>query len=72
MRTDQSVAELAEKLKTAFPEKENAEKIEEVKERARLAFEELEKLEEKEGKIASPVDPPAPVEAPATVLPTSE
>jgi len=75
MRTDQSVAELAEKLKTAFPEKENEDKIEEVKERARLAFEELEKLEEKDGKIAAPVDPPPPlVDAPVdpTVVPTSE
>jgi hypothetical protein len=75
MRTDQSVAELAEKLKTAFPEKENEQKIEEVKERARLAFEELEKLEEKEGNIAAPVAPPPPlVDAPGqpTAVPTSQ
>jgi hypothetical protein len=54
MRTDQSVAQLAEKLKEAFPEKENEAKIEAVKERAEAAFEELEKAEEAQQQAPAP------------------
>ncbi len=77
MRTDQSVAELADKLKEAFPDQENEDKIEAVKERAKAAFEELEKQEDAAGKIAGPETPPPPppaVEAPVepTAVPQSE
>lgn len=68
MQINQSVAELADKLKEAFPEKENADKIEAVKERAQAAFDELEKQEEAAGKIAGPQDPPVE----GTAVPVSE
>jgi hypothetical protein len=45
MKTDTSVAELAAKLEAAYPKEEEQDKVEAVKERARLAFEELEKME---------------------------
>lgn len=47
MPTDQSVAQLAEKLKAAHPEADDAEKIEKVRERAKAAFDELETMEAK-------------------------
>lgn len=47
MRTDQSVAELAEKLKQVTPESEDKEKkIQNVRDRAAAAFDELDKAEE--------------------------
>ncbi len=75
MRTDQSVADLAEKLQEAFPDKGNEDKIAAVKERAKAAFDELEKLEQADGKIAGPAEPaPPPIEAPVqeTAVPASE
>jgi hypothetical protein len=80
MRTDQSVAELAEKLEAAFPEEEHEEKIAEVKERARAAFEELEKLEQTggvappaDGGVAPTVDAPPPAEpVEPAAIPASE
>lgn len=48
MPTDQSVAQLAEKLKEAHPESDDAEKIEKVRERAKAAFDELESMEAKQ------------------------
>lgn len=47
MPTDQSVAQLAEKLKEAHPEADDAAKIEKVRERAKAAFDELESMEAK-------------------------
>lgn len=47
MPTDQSVAQLADKLKAAHPDSDDAKKIEAVKERAKLAFDELEAMEAK-------------------------
>lgn len=74
MRTDQSVAELAARLKEAFPDEEHEDEIADVKERAKAAFEELEKMEEAhEEKVAGPDPVPPPVEPDekATVVPTS-
>jgi hypothetical protein len=48
MPTDQSVAQLAEKLKAANPDAEDADKIEQVRERAKAAFDELEAMEAKQ------------------------
>jgi hypothetical protein len=45
MPTDQSVAQLAEKLKEAHPDEGDADKIEKVRERAKAAFDELETME---------------------------
>ena len=47
MPTDQSVAQLAEKLQAAHPDESDAKKIEHVKERAKAAFDELEAMEKK-------------------------
>jgi hypothetical protein len=52
MPTDQSVAQLAEKLKQASPD--DANKIEKVKERAKAAFDELEAMENKKQAAGSP------------------
>lgn len=74
MRTDQSVEELAARLKEAFPDEQDEDKIEEVKERAKAAFEELEKMEDAhQEKVVGP-DPAPERQAPdekATVVPTS-
>ncbi len=53
MPTDQSVAQLAEKLKQANPNDDDKNKIEKVKERAKAAFDELEAMENKKA-AASP------------------
>ncbi len=47
MDTKQSVADLAAKLETAFPDEEHKDQIIAVKERARAAFDELEAMENK-------------------------
>ena len=47
MPTDRSVQEFAEKLAAVAPEEDNKDRIERVKENARLAFEELEAMEDK-------------------------
>jgi hypothetical protein len=46
MRTDQSVAELAERLAEAFPADEHQDEIAAVKDRAKAAFDELERMEQ--------------------------
>jgi hypothetical protein len=53
MPTDQSVAQLAEKLKAAHPEADDAEKIEKVRERAKAAFDELESMEAKKASVVN-------------------
>jgi hypothetical protein len=53
MPTDQSVAQLAEKLKAANPESDDAAKIEQVRERAKAAFDELEAAEAKKEAASS-------------------
>lgn len=45
MGTDRSVADLAQKLQEAFPEAEDQDKVQAVRERARAAFDELEAME---------------------------
>ena len=47
MDTEQSVAQLAERLEQAFPDEEHKEAIAQVRERAKAAFDELESMEEK-------------------------
>lgn len=52
MDTKQSVADLAAKLETAFPDEEHKDQIVAVKERARAAFDELEAMENKRAEKA--------------------
>ncbi|MBK8014141.1 MAG: LPP20 family lipoprotein [Deltaproteobacteria bacterium] len=47
MSTDASVAELAERMKAAMPDEDDAEKIEAVRQRAKAAFDALEAEEQK-------------------------
>lgn len=61
MRTDSSIADLAAKLEAAYPKEEEKDKVEAVKERARLAFDELEKME---AAHAQPAPAPSPSGAP--------
>jgi hypothetical protein len=55
MPTDQSVAQLAEKLKAANPNEDDKSKIEKVKERAKAAFDELEQMENKKQSASTTV-----------------
>lgn len=66
MATDQSAAELAEKLKNVLPEGEDKEKkIADVRARAAAAFDELEQMEaKKRGESPSSPEPEAPPIAP--------
>ncbi|MCC7385264.1 MAG: LPP20 family lipoprotein [Deltaproteobacteria bacterium] len=66
MDTDQSVAQLAERLQQAAPSEDREEKIAEVRERAQAAFDELEAMEEKKESAAAggtEADKPVPPEA---------
>ena len=47
IRTDQSLERLTESLKTAYPEEEDQEKVEAIRDRAQNLFDELEQMEEK-------------------------
>ena len=59
MDTNQTVAELADKLQAAFPDEEEADQIAAVKERARAAFDELEAMEDaRAGTRTKPGDQP--------------
>jgi hypothetical protein len=53
MPTDESVAQLADRLKAANPDEQDQAKIEHVKERAKAAFDELEAMENKKATAGS-------------------
>lgn len=65
MATNQSVAQLAEKLEQAYPDEDHKDEIAAVKERARAAFDELEAMEDKRaGRTASEQSGPKPAQNP--------
>ena len=63
MSTDQSVAQLAEKLEQAFPDEEDKDAIAQVRDRAKAAFDELEAMEDKNASELGSA-PPSPSVAP--------
>lgn len=68
MKKDQSVKDLADKIKEAYPEEEREEALAGVRKRAEAAFDDLEAMEAKhaEKKSGAPTVPPPDVPPPAT------